>query len=262
MNNIKILTINTHSIIEPDYEEKLDYFVGEIAKNPPDIIAMQEVNQTASSRLASEVYGFMPCISRMIREDNHALRVAGKLCEKGVDYHWTWVPVKLGYGKFEEGLAFLSRYPLIGTYTSYISTTHEYSNWKTRRMLGIFTEKGDFYNVHMGWWNDEEEPFIGQWERVNRYISGAAWLMGDFNSPDDVRGEGYDAVIESGWKDLCPTDHTVAKKIDGWEEDRRQRLDYIFSNFDARIISSKTIFDGVNGKEISDHFGVLAQVSD
>ena len=50
--------------------------------------------------------------------------------------------------------------------------------------------------------------------------------MGDFNSQDDVRGEGYDLVLKSGWKDtyLLAEEKddgiTVAEEIDGWREAR------------------------------------------
>ena len=32
-----------------------------------------------------------------------------------------------------------------------------------------------------------------------KYREGTIWLIGDFNSQDDVRGEGYDLVLKSGW---------------------------------------------------------------
>ena len=44
------------------------------------------------------------------------------------------------------------------------SKTDDYENWKTRRILGIQPEGSSdwFFTVHMGWWNDEEEPFVDQ----------------------------------------------------------------------------------------------------
>ena len=42
-------------------------------------------------------------------------------------------------------------------------------------------------------WNDEEEPFVDQWKCIQetlkdpKYREGTIWLMGDFNSQDDVR---------------------------------------------------------------------------
>ena len=66
---------------------------------------------------------------------------------------------------------------------------------------GLRNEDGWFYSVHMGWWKDEEEPFSAQWKCVAERLARkknqlterqGLWLMGDFNSPASVRGEGYD----------------------------------------------------------------------
>ena len=43
---MKLLTLNTHSLIEPAYEAKRDAFVEFIRKEQPDVFALQEVNQT------------------------------------------------------------------------------------------------------------------------------------------------------------------------------------------------------------------------
>ena len=46
---MKILTLNTHSHLEPDYEKKLSEFVKAVCEIKPDIIALQEVNQSIES---------------------------------------------------------------------------------------------------------------------------------------------------------------------------------------------------------------------
>lgn len=51
---MKLLTINTHSLIEKNYESKLNLFADAISHHHPDIIAMQEVNQTQNSEIISE----------------------------------------------------------------------------------------------------------------------------------------------------------------------------------------------------------------
>ncbi len=48
---MKLLTLNTHSLIEPAYEAKRDAFVEFIRKEQPDVFALQEVNQTAAAPL-------------------------------------------------------------------------------------------------------------------------------------------------------------------------------------------------------------------
>ena len=46
---MKILTLNTHSLQEEQYAEKLEWFVEGVLAEMPDIIALQEVNQTADA---------------------------------------------------------------------------------------------------------------------------------------------------------------------------------------------------------------------
>ena len=46
---MKLLTLNCHSLVEPGYESKLAAFAGEMLRRQPDIIALQEVNQTRSA---------------------------------------------------------------------------------------------------------------------------------------------------------------------------------------------------------------------
>ena len=51
---MKLLTLNTHSLIEPAYEAKRDAFVEFIRKEQPDVFALQEVNQTAAAQLLAK----------------------------------------------------------------------------------------------------------------------------------------------------------------------------------------------------------------
>ena len=256
---MKIITINTHSLEEPDYEKKLHQFAEAVLAEQPDVIAMQEVNQSinAKQRDLSQLSGYVDCpdFSGPVRLDNHAARLAEILSENGRRYFWSWVPAKLGYDKYDEGLALFCRKPILEVDSFRISRSSDYENWKTRRILGVKTNDGWFYTVHMGWWDDEEEPFWEQWERLEEHlrplrdiqepahrgtslhtISQAektaedctekppVWLMGDFNSLDSIAGQGYDLIRKSGWKDtycLARTKDkgiTVGKVIDGWRE--------------------------------------------
>ena len=52
---MKLMTINTHSILEENYIGKMESFVKAVAQLQPDIIAMQEVNQTADAPQATAV---------------------------------------------------------------------------------------------------------------------------------------------------------------------------------------------------------------
>lgn len=207
---MKLLTLNTHSLIEPDYEAKRDAFVNFIAKEQPDVFALQEVNQTASAPLLGDVpAGYYPCPCNMVllKADNHAAAVARMLEERGVHYHWSWLPAKIGYDRYDEGMAVFSRAPITQTENLLLSRSNDYSYWKTRRALGICAGDVWYYAMHMGWWKDEEEPFADQWNALEA-TAGAkpmAFLLGDFNSEADVRGRGMTLSsaaagrIPSGW---------------------------------------------------------------
>ena len=77
---MKLLTLNTHSLEETDYESKLLAFAGGIWKEQPDIIALQEVNQTQTSSPVDlqtlKQCGYVPCMpcENGIRQDNHGFR--------------------------------------------------------------------------------------------------------------------------------------------------------------------------------------------
>ena len=289
---MKIMTLNTHSLAEPEYESKLAAFAGSLVQLKPDIIALQEVNQSrsappaASGRLRES--GYVPCCARdlstaspcasraVIRADNHALNLALLLARAGVSYQWTWTPAKIGYGIYDEGLAVLSRSPILGTSQFCITGIRDYENWKTRKILGINTrtEYGNeyFYSVHMGWWDDSEEPFEGQWNRISSGLSPLAeerlWLMGDFNSPAHITGQGRDLILASGWFDAYDlaasrdSGVTVANAIDGWREQGEipgMRIDYIWTSRRVPVISSRTIYDGTSFPVVSDHFGIITE---
>lgn len=275
---MKILTLNTHSLLEDDYQQKLSWFVEGVLREMPDIIALQEVNQSAigediDPELLEGQYPVPGCMH--IRRDNHAAQVAHRLRQAGIECSWAWIPLKLGYGKFDEGVAILSLGRKIRCVDQFpVSKNSDYNNWRTRGVLGVQVEGLEdwFYTVHMGWWDDELERFLDQWKKLNccltsRRMCGPVWLLGDFNSPDSNRGEGYDRVASCGWVDTYMAAKekgsgiTVPGLIDGWEHKKLSglRLDYIWCSHRVPIRSSKTIFDGVNGPMVSDHFGVIME---
>lgn len=283
----KLLTLNTHSLQEADYEQKLLWFLDGVLKEQPDVLALQEVSQSADAPPADRglLKGLFVCQGQepVIRADNHALRVAAGLRKAGISCSWFWQPVKIGYGKYDEGMAlFVLNQEIAEADSFYISRCQEYDNWKTRKVLGIrgSRRRDWFYTIHMGWWQDEEEPFSVQWQRLEQQLllkkrEARIWLMGDFNSPAGLKGQGYDCVRSCGWQDTyklaweCDCGATVEGVIDGWEGLKGgqipglgMRIDYIWCSTSTPVRSSKVIFNGKNWPKISDHFGVLVEIED
>ena len=276
---MKLLTLNTHSLIEPDYEAKRKIFVDFIAREQPEVFALQEVNQTAAAPLLGEIPArYYPCSGNtvLLKADNHAAAVARMLEEAGCAYHWSWLPAKIGYDRYDEGMAVFSRAPITAAENLLLSQINDYNNWKTRRALGICAGDVWYYAVHMGWWKDEEEPFKAQWETFLKNTKSlmekketSLWVMGDFNSPASVRGEGYDLVRVSGFKDTWDlaekkdAGFTAPPKIDGWKEaegkspEQGMRIDYIWHWGDINIEESRVLCNGKREPAVSDHYAVM-----
>ena len=125
------------------------------------------------------------------------------------------------------------------------------------------------------------------------------FLMGDFNSPAGLQGEGWQLVSGSGWRDTyglaAAKDDgvTVGGVIDGWRDDARNadgtapdaegaenaegagntegagvaeaapengmRIDYIWVNREIPVLRSQVICNGINGPVVSDHYGVMIE---
>ena len=242
---MKLLTLNTHSLIEPDYEAKREIFVNVIANEQPDVFALQEVNQTVSApQLENIPTGYFPCPCNQVplKADNHAAAVARMLEERGVQYHWSWVPAKIGYDKYDEGMAVFSRAPITAAENLLLSKSNDYTYWKTRRALGICTQDVWYYTVHLGWWKDEEDPFRAQWENLSQAAGSKkqAFLLGDFNS------EAVTQAID-GWRDAP---NAAAKK----------RIDQIWCSQALPVKSSRVVFNGAQEPQVSDHAGILIEL--
>lgn len=272
---MKLLTLNTHSLIEEHYPQKLQSFVEVVSREMPQVIALQEVNQTACGAVVPKhlLTGYCPCDpSAVIREDNHVYNVVRQLADKDIHYYWTWLPLKLGYDKYDEGIALMSLSPILETDVVLVSEINDYYNWKTRKLVGIRTKAAPdewFYSVHYGWWDDAEEPFQGQWKKTNAHMlkHDIVWLMGDFNSPAEVRGEGYDMLIHSCWHDSYILAErkdrgvTVGRVIDGWKDKiactTGMRIDQIWCSQKVEVIYSKVVLNGIHYPIVSDHYGVM-----
>lgn len=282
---MKILTLNTHSLQEENYDRKLDWFVEGILREMPDIIALQEVNQTCDAEempldMLEGQYPIPGCMK--IRRDNHAANVAYRLRQAGVECYWAWLPIKLGYSKYDEGVAVLSLGRKIRCIDQFpISKRNDYHNWRTRAVLGVKVEGIEdwFYSLHMGWWGEETDGFLDQWKKLNgclagRRMCGPVWLLGDFNAPDTVPNESYAHISGSGWTDTYRSAQhkdsgiTVPGVIDGWREllDGKpvegMRLDYIWCSCSKPIYSSRVMFNGMKEPIVSDHFGVLIETKE
>ncbi len=272
---MKLLTLNLHSYLDDNWQNKLKVFTDFIIRELPDVVALQEVNQP----LESDMYFFdgrlnIKEFGLPLRENNYGIKILEILRGESLNYYYVWLGIKESYGRFEEGLGFLIKGAPEDFSVIQMSNTQSKDNWKKRMALGVYFKGILFCNVHMGRWDDEEEPFKTHWQNLEEKLTdnGKIFLMGDFNSPVSTPSQGYDCVISSGWKDTYELalnkdeGHTVGGIIDGWRDCKndftKERIDYIFTNYSCKVQSSYTVFNGKSEEIISDHFGVFAKVKE
>lgn len=270
---MKFLTLNTHSWMEEDSLGKLQDLCDAIVRHSFDVIALQEVNQLMAAPLAdSSLLGSYTELNKEypIKEDNFAFLLQQMLQEKGLHYYWTWEPSHIGYDIYDEGLAVLSLHPIQEARSFFASKNTAYDDYKSRKAVGIKTADTWYFNLHLGWWNDGHDSFPEQWQRcmdMLEQLKQPIFLLGDFNNPAHLQNEGYELVSQN-WFDTYllaeqkDVGYTVAESIDGWTDNEGGlRIDYIFASSPVRTRSSKVIFNGTNEPVVSDHFGIVVEIS-
>lgn len=261
---MKLLTLNVHAWQEENQMEKLEMLARDIASERYDVIALQEVMQSIDS----------PLVKDNIKKDNYALVLLELLKKLGVeDYDFVWDMAHFGYVTYEEGLAIISRHPITSHENFFVSDLQDMHNWKTRKIVkaSITYEDQDiqFFSGHFGWWEDDVEPFKGQFDRLMQYIpeEGLSFIMGDLNNDANVCGEGFHYVKEKGLYDTYELARekddglTIIGSIAGWDNNEAgRRIDYILSSKPVDVLQSSVRFNGKETPVVSDHAGVAVTV--
>lgn len=257
---MKLLTLNCHSWQEKDQINKIKYLAEVIIQKQYDVIALQEVSQKKFSKK----------VNGKIRKDNFVLLLLQEINNLGcMDYDYFWDYSHIGYGIYEEGLALLTKHKIVEKDSFYVSKSTTKLNYKsrliTRITVDINSKSIDFYSCHMGWWNDEAEPFKLHLDNLKSSLKDErqSILMGDFNNNAFIDGEGYSYILKNGFFDTYieaeekDSGVTVEGEIAGWKGEKSlKRLDFILSTKQVKVKSSKVIFNGKNKGVVSDHFGV------
>ena len=88
---MKFLTLNTHSWMEKEAEEKFNLLLQDILDKNYDLICFQEVNQeiTSPEVKVDDFYKALPS-AEPIHQDHYVRFLVEKLAESGRNYYWTW----------------------------------------------------------------------------------------------------------------------------------------------------------------------------
>ena len=278
---MKLLTLNTHSYGEENQDQKLAFIAQSIADWDVDVIALQEVNQNIIGKQIKprDLPNFAATDGQVnVKEDNFAMRLVALLAELGKTYYWAWAMTHIAHDTMQEGVAILSKYP-IDSVTSYnVSKSHNWYDYKTRRILTakITKPNGESFMAvsgHFSWWHGKNnEEFHYEWQETEKYLARTKlpiYFMGDFNNPANTEGYDYMVGTDLPIQDAYPIaeeqigESTVLKEIAGWTGLKEQiRIDYIFVPKDVKVKTSEVVFDGERQQAVSDHSGVLVETID
>ncbi len=216
-----------------------------------------------------------PLVTKDLRQDNYGLVLLEKLKELGVtDYSYFWSNSHIGYDRYDEGIAFLTKLPVYEVDAFYCSQHKELTSILSRKIIGLTVAYGneliDLYSCHINLPDSKEENQLENIRSIVKRTSSGRLkiLMGDFNTDALSNPQAYQAIKDLGLYDSYDLAEkkdrgiTVEKAIDGWAgHSQEKRLDYVFLNQKRQVQSSHVIFNGDNLPIISDHFGVEVNIS-
>ncbi|WHS51008.1 endonuclease/exonuclease/phosphatase family protein [Rothia sp. SD9660Na] len=271
---MKLLTLNTHSWLEVHQIPKIFELAQFIVREQVDVVALQEVNQFVESAVVDTPLGFVGGADRSVRQDNYALLLNQFLEQLGYPYYWAWSVSHLGFDRYDEGVAILTRQPFKGC--KLVDLSPAYTDQDVARRVAVAVQLGEEFggawvaSTHMSWWKLGEVALFAdeftQLERQMKQLADGApvILAGDFNNAAQVQGEGYDLMIERGWIDTYRVaeqvtgEFTVHKSIHGWDNlTQALRIDLVLTDRPTRVRTHEVVFPDTDETAISDHSGLL-----
>lgn len=274
---LSLLTLNLHAYQQHvrdcpfstmhEHEREVTIIAQAISELNIDVACFQEVGEYLHDPI-TKPYGESP--------SNMAFRICRRLREWGRWFHihqdWSHV----GYGRWREGTAIMSRHPLVHNHSAYVSADQRKDNYMSRNVTLSCVDVPWFglvhvANVHLNWLHHgfhDEYSRLGDLIRSRHHFGVRGDLMvGDFNAP--AGEEGYRRIVGNAeYVDQFYEAHperffepSFRGRIDGWRDGQPRRVDYVFKRNGGpmQIRSMDVIFNGDFYPIVSDHFGYLAR---
>lgn len=262
---LKVLTLNLHCYQESEQDDKFNEIVRAIREVDIDIICLQEVGEEWQ-----DGRGNWP--------SNGAGIIQDRLHRHGRSYHLYTDWSHIGFDRFREGSAILSRYPLVQRDAAYVSAETDIHSIHARKVVMARIDVPGVgpvhvFSVHLSWWQDGFRP---QFEKLRQWADGvesagvaATLLCGDFNTRAGSRGYmliAGDKVYEDQFLQIASPAvfaRVFRTTVPGREEwlAGDNRIDYIFAKKNSKLkpTSARVLFSGGDYRRVSDHPGYLVE---
>jgi len=258
--SLKVLILNLHCYQEEHQHQKFLQIAQAINDLEIDIVCLQEVAELWNNGMGDWA--------------TNSARIINDSLDRPYQLVTDWA--HLGFDRYREGVAILSRYPIAGHEARYVSGIQDPYNIHSRKAILAqvnvpFVGLINVFSAHLSWWDDgfsEQFGNLRQWARdAHTRRVKATLLCGDFNIKAGSRG--YQLVVESNeYEDefLAATRPRIfseifRNRVSRWEGylDDDHRIDYVFMHnaSDLRVISGGVLFTEQDYGRVSDHVGYL-----
>ncbi|MEQ1560154.1 MAG: endonuclease/exonuclease/phosphatase family protein [Methyloglobulus sp.] len=257
---LAVMILNLHCYQEDNQDYKLSQIAKAINEREADIVCLQEVAEHWNDGAGDWESNSAKIINDRLRKPYH------------IYTDWS----HLGFDKYREGVAILSRLPLTGQESRYVSESHDAYSIHSRKVvmaqiqlpyLGLI----NLFSAHLSWIEDgfkEQFNRLSEWaeSKQNDHVK-ATLLCGDFNIA--AGSEGYSLVVDAHQYDdqfLAANSPGVFDKIfkvndPHWQDYLADdyRIDFIFMHkaSELAVKSGAVLFTDDDYGRVSDHCGYL-----
>lgn len=255
---LKAMTLNLHTYQEDDQARKFAQVARAIRELDVDVVCLQEVGENWNDGAGDWV--------------SNAARLINDQLPKPYHLHADWS--HLGFDRYREGVAILSRHPFAYVDSGYVSDSRDPFDIHSRKVVMAQVRVPDMgpvnvFSAHLSWPSD---GFYPQFERLLRWTEekqapevAGTLVCGDFNVA--AGSEAFRHVVDAGaWEEqfLKIAQPDVFRRV--FRERRGDpmewlagdgRIDFVWLNAGARLraIRAEEIFTPARYGRVSDHTG-------
>ncbi len=257
---LSLLILNLHCYQESRQDEKFSTIARAIDEREIDVICFQEVAENWNEGQGDWA--------------SNAANIINQRLKKPFDLFYDWSHI--GFDRYREGVAILSRYTLQQTESRYVSNDKDPYSIHSRKVVAANIDipcigRVQLFSVHLSWWEDgfaEQFQQLNEWakQRKGKHMK-ATLLGGDFNIA--AGSEGYRLVVQhyryedqfllANRQGLSGEQFRVDDAHWGDYLAEDYRIDYVFANagHKLKVTSATTLFTEQDYGRVSDHIGYL-----